>query len=356
VICKNNGIYGEFVKISFNEDFGQEFPVGLSVVVTQPTGASGGIVPGDSNFFNILGLDDEQNEKFFTDLVISTPYTSTILDRISQWNGIGNDFNGNYAKLVQRPLRCLFGDIEAGSTGYNNLLSLGNDRKNDRTNGILAVPGSPNHPQEIAAFVLGDAARINNRNAAEHYSNDFLTGVWPGAPEDRWTSSYNSRDRAVKAGISPTIYEDGAVKLQNIVTFYHPDSIPSTSNGYRSMRAISVLQNLTNSVKVTFKQEKWQRISIVEDVEEVTDLVAKQKVKDKRAVENEVIALARAWAKRGWIYSADFTINRISTGNYVQIRAGGTGFDIVIPVILSGEVWILDTLIQFDTALTVFTA
>lgn len=356
LIGKNDGIYGEFVKISFNEGFAEEFPIGVSVTVVQPTGSTGGLIPTDSNFFNILGIDDEQNELYFTDLVISTPnLNTTILNNISSWNGTDNNFVGNYAKTVQRPLRCLHGDTTAGDIGYNNLIALGDNRKGDRTNGVIAVPGSPNHPQEIAALMMGVAAKINNQNAAESYINEVLQSVWAGAPEDRWTSNYLSRGKAIKSGISPTLREDGAIKAQNLITFYHPDNVPAQSNGYRSMRAIAVLQNISNSVKVNFKREKWQRISIVENVENVTDINARLKVKDKRAVEDDIVALVREWENLGWIYSANFTIVRIRTGQYVQVRAGGTGFNVVIPIILSGEAWIIDSLIQFDTAFTVFT-
>lgn len=356
VICKNGSYYGNFVKITFNEGFGQSFPIGVSVLVTQPSGGVGGVDFSDSYFFDWLGVNDEQNEKYFTDLVTSSLLTdSTVLDLISNWNGRGNTFSGNYAKLVQRPLRSLYGNFTSGDAGFNYLTALGDTRKYDRTNGVIAVPTSPNHPQEIAAVALGHIARINNGNAAESYVDVILDDVLPGTTFERWTSDYSRADLAVRAGISPTIVEDGVVKLRNVVTFYHPDDIPTDSNGYRSMRAISVLQNITNSVRANFAQERWRRISIVADVSKVTSITARQKVKDKQAVQNDIIALARAWESLGWIYAASFTIDRIKTGNYVEIRPGGTGFNVIIPVILSGEAWVTDTLIQFDTALTVFT-
>lgn len=355
VTSKNKSSYGNYVKISFNEGFGEEFPTGVSATITQPTGGTGAY-----SFTNeiapVLGENDEQNEKYMTDMVVSDQrLTTAFLNEISTWNGVGNDFIGNYSKLVQRPLRAIFGDIESGTSGYDNIVGIANSRKTDRTNGVISVPGSPNHPAEIAALAAGIAARINNNNAAESYVNEVLTGVWPGATDDRWTSSYSNRDNAVKAGVSPTIQEDGAVKLQNVLTFYHPDDVAPSSNGYRSMRAISVLQNVTNSVKTTFAQEKWQRVSIVENVNAVTNLIARQKVVDKRAVETEVVALAKSWESLGWIYSASFTIDRVKTGQYVQIRPGGTGFDVIVPIVLSGESWVTDMIIQFDTALTVFT-
>jgi phage tail sheath gpL-like len=356
LISKNEGVYGNFVKVTFNEGFGQEFPIGLSVVVTQPTGGTGGLIVSDSGLFDLLGLNDEQNLNYFTELVLSTPLSTTNLDRVSVWNGEGNDRVGNYSEVVQRPLTCLFGDVEAGSVGLENLISFGNLRKQDRTNGVVAVPGSPNHPQEIAALATGIAARISNFNPAQTFIGEILTEVWPGAPEDRWVSSYSSRDRAVKAGISPTLFEDGFVKLQNLMTFYHPDSVKPESNGYRSKRSIAVMQNISNSVRQTFKQEKWQGISIVADTSRVTNLIARQKVRDVRAVEDQIVALAFAWAGESWIADASFTLDRVRSEKLVQVRPGGTGFDLLIPVVLSGETWIINSLIQFDTALTVFVA
>ena len=88
IITKNDGVYGNYVKISFNEGYAQEFPVGVSVVVTQPTGGTGFIIPRDDNFFDILGFNDEQNELYFTDLVISNPgLNTTVFDNLSEWNG-----------------------------------------------------------------------------------------------------------------------------------------------------------------------------------------------------------------------------------------------------------------------------
>jgi phage tail sheath gpL-like len=356
ITSKNKGTYGNFNKITFNEGFAQEFPVGVSAVVVQPVGGTGRISFVYDDFFDILGVDDEQNEKYFTELIQSdTGLEISTLEALSRWNGKGNEFVGNYSQLVQRPLRTLHGDTAAGSSGLNNLLGLSNTRKDDRTNGIIAIPGSPNHPQEIAALAIGHLARISNNNPAEDYANVILENVWPGAPVDRWTSSYNSRDTAVRSGISPTIVDDGVIKMQNVITLYRPDDIAVSSNGYRAMRNIAVLQNISNSVKVNFDQEKWQRITIVEDVDKVTDLIASQKVKDLLAVQNDVIVLAQAWQAKSWIYSASYTINQIKTGDFVEIRPGGTGFNIIIPIVLSGVNWLTNTIIQFDTALTVFT-
>ena len=58
-------------------------------------------------------------------------------------------------------------------------------------------------------------------------------------------------------------------------------------------------------------------------------------------------------AARAWVYSAEFTIDRLSQGGYVTIRDGQTGFDNRIPVILSGEGGILNNVTEFDTSIAI---
>lgn len=358
VDANSGGLWGNFINLSLNWGFGQEMPEEaaggpITVVFVQPTGGSG--LPDIQDALDVLGIDDEQNGAYFTDLIHGYMQDSTTLDDISTWNGVGNDFVGNYAKTVARMLRSLNGDTVAGSSGLSALITLGDGRKQDRTSGIIAAPGSPNHPQEIAAQALGIMARLNNNRAAEHYNGKILVNVIPGEAADRWTASYSSRDTALDSGISSTKAEGGSLLMQDVATFYHPDSVPDDSNGYAAQVNISKIENISNSVKINFQQEKWKGIFIVDDVAKVTSTTDKQKARDVVAVQNDVVALARVWESRGWIYSADFTIDRIRSGGYISIRAGGTGFDITIPILFSGVGRIYDNVIQFDTSLAILT-
>jgi phage tail sheath gpL-like len=345
------GPWGNYVNLSDSWGFGEELPAGVTLAYVQPTGGTG--VPDIQDALDAIGIDDEQNSPYFTELLHGYMQDSTTLDTLSAWNGVGNDFVGNYGKIVARPLRSLGGDTAVGSGGLSSLITLGDGRKQDRTQGILAAPGSPNHPQEIAGQALGIEARINNTRAAEHYTGKPLIGVIPGDAADRWTSSYTNRDTALKSGISSTKFDGSSLILQDIATFYHPDNVLPTSNGYALQVNISKIQNVTNSVKLNFQQEKWQGVFIVADVSTVTNTVDNQKARDKQAVENDIIALARSWQSHGWIYDAEFTIDRIKTGNYVQTRAGNTGFDITIPILLSGAGRIYDSTVEFDTSISI---
>lgn len=351
ITAKSKGPWGNDISIDLNLGAGQALPSGVVAAVTDMADGAG--VPSMADALAALGTGDDANEAFYTDVVHGYGKDTTTLDAISAYVGAGNDFLGLYSKTVSRPFRVLIGDTATGSAGLAALIVITDGRKTDRANGILSVPGSASHPAEIAAQAIGHMARINQDRVAQHYLGIQLIGIHPGAKADRWTSQYDNRDTAVKSGISPTRVQSGAVYLQNVVTFYRPDNVPVSSNGYRSMRNISIIQNMLANIRVNFEQEKWQGISIVSDTTRVTNTTDRQKARDIDAVKDDLIALARSFESHAWIYTADFTISKLKEAGAVTIRAGATGFDNVLSVIFSGEGGILDTVVEFDTSLAV---
>jgi phage tail sheath gpL-like len=348
---KTKGPWGDDITLRFNINAGEALPTGVTVAVTDMSGGSG--IPTIADALNGLGTGDDANEQFFTDVAHGYGQDTTTLDAISTYVGAGNDFLGLYEKTVGRPFRVLSGDIVADTAGFTAITAVGNGRKLDRANGVLSVPGSASHPTEIASQAIGIMARINNDRAAQSYIGIPMINVDPGPKADRWTSDYDNRDTAVKSGVSPTRIQNGVVTLQNIVTFYHPDNVPVESNGYRSMRNISIIQNMIANVRVTFEQEKWQGISIVEDVAKVGSTIDRQKARDIDAVIDDLTALARSFESKAWIFTADFTITKLKETGAVEIRPGATGFNNTLSVILSGEGGIIDTVIEFDTSIAV---
>jgi len=349
---KSKGPWGDLISLTFNWGFQEELPAGVVAVVTDMTGGAG--LPDVDDALDGLGTGDDQNVNHNTDVVHGYGQDSTTLNKISVYNGIGDTKTGNYAKLVSRPFRVLDGDVEPGSSALSALVALGDGRREtDRTNGIIAAPGSPNHPAEVAAVTIGIMARVNNDRAEESYIGQVLPGIIPGALADRWTRFYDSRDTALKAGISPTKAVGNALILQNVATFYHPTSVPITSNVYRSMRNISIVQNVLNAERVNFSGTKWQGISIVADVTKVSNSISREKARDIDAVIDDLLRLTIAFEGRAWIFTAAFTIERLQAGGLVTIRAGGTGFDSTLPLLVSGEGGIFDTVTQFDASLAV---
>ena len=347
---KSKGPYGNDITIEFNLGAGEELPGGVSVVTVAMASGVGVPIMADA-LDNGLGTGDIANELGITDFTHGYGQDATTLSAISAYVGEGNTFTGLYAKTVARPFRALTGDTEAGSGALTALIAVTDARKTDRANGILAVPGSASHPSEIAAQAIGHLARINNQLAEQSYTDTILAGVWPGPQADQWTADYDDRDLAVKSGISPSHIKNGAVVLQNMVTFYRPDSVPVSSNGYRSMRNISITQNVLNAVRLNFEQEKWQGISIVSDVNRVGNATSKTKARDTSSVLDDLVALALSFEDRAWIFSSSFTIDALQDAGSVTIRAGGTGFDSLLKLIYSGEGGILDNIVEFDTSI-----
>lgn len=355
ITAKSKGPEGDAISITFNLGPGEELPAGVTAVITDMTNGAG--LPSMSDALNALGTGDNANEDHFTDMAHGYGQDTTTLNAIADYVGQGNDFLGLYKKTVARPFRSLVGDVAIGSGGLNALIAISDVRKQDRSQGIVAVPGSQTHPMDISAQAIGHMARINNRLAEESFNQVLLAGVQPGDTADRWTSSFDSRNTAVSSGISPTLVEGGSVKLQNVVSFYRPASVPVGSNGYREMVNISKLQNILQSQKINFSREKWTNFSIVADVNKVTNPASAAKARDRNSVLDDLGTLVESWEANAWIADANFTKELLASDpTLVKIRDGGDGFEIRIPVILSGIGNIMDVLSEFDISFAVLAA
>ncbi len=347
ITSKSGGTWGNYITLAFNLLAGEAFPTGVACTVTPMSGGAG--VPDIQDALDALGTGDAQNEGFFTNVIHGYVKDTATLDALSTYNGVGNTFIGNYKKEIARPFRSLIGDTTAGSAGLAASLVLANLRRLDRTNGLIAVPGSYDHPQELAAQMTGIMAVINSTRAEEGYIDKTLDGVSPGEMADRWTNDYDSRDIAVKGGVGTTFVKNGVVTAQNIITFYRPASVNPSSNGYRPMRNISIIQNMLYNYRLNFERDKWKGITLVEDTAQVSNVTSREKARDIDAVLDDLVALADEFAGNAWLFQADYTKKNVS----VTLRSGLTGFDITFPVILSGEGGIFNSEIIFDTSIAI---
>jgi len=348
ITAKTKGTYGNEISLAVNLKTGEELPAGVTFAVSTAMAAGTG-TPDITTALDGLGTGDGANEDFYTDVVHGYLQDTTTLDAISTYVGPGNTAIGLYSNTVGRPFRCLTGDNAAGSAALVALKAIGDARTTDRSQGIVAVPDSPDHPSEIAARSIAECAKLNISIAAQSYARTPLTGVFPGDKgADRWTSEYDNRDSAVKSGISPTKVVKGEVQLQNVVTFYHPASIPQSSNGYRDFKNIAILQNILFNTRAVFSTDEWKGVFIVEDVAKV-NATNRIKAKDTTAVLGTCVALAKAFEKKGWIYGSAFTIEELGKTGSIEIRAGGTGFAIVFRFQLPGTGEIIEISNEFDT-------
>jgi phage tail sheath gpL-like len=351
ITSKSGGEWGNDITLVFNLNAGEALPTGVACTVTDMSGGVG--TPDIQDALDALGTGDSQNEEFFTNLIHGYGADTATLNAISTYNGIGNTYVGNYRKEIARPFRSLVGDTVAGSAGLSAALAFAElRRETDRTNGKFCAPGSPNHPQEIAAQVLGAMAVLNSTYPQVGMIDQILDGIFPGDKADRWTNDYANRDQAVKGGLATSVVKNNVLYMQNIDTFYRPTTIPVESNYFRQMKNISIAQNVLYNWKRNFQSEKWTGIFIVEDVTAVTDATAKRKARDVEAVKDDVIALNNIFAGLGWIYQAAWSNQNFT----VTLRSGLTGFDIYNPLIPSGEGGIYNTDIAMDTSIAILTS
>lgn len=350
--AKSKGPGGDLIDISLNLGAGEKTPAGITTVITAMTGGAG--LPDIQTALDGLGVDDDANEDFFTEMAHGYGQDTTTLDAVANYVGQGNDFLGTFKKTVARPFRSFVADVATGSAGLNALIAVTDLRLEDRVNGTIGAPGSLSHPNDIGAQAVGHIARVSDQDPAKAYNETTLIDIHPGAKADRWTANFDSRDTAVKSGISPTKVEGGALKLQNMISMYRPANVAVSSNGWRESANFAKVQNLLNSQKVLFSSAKWTNFSVVIDTNEVADPIAKLSARDRTSVLGDVVTLVKAWAAKAWIADAAFTISELqSKPELITIRGTGDGFNVQIPVVLSGVGNIMDVTTFFDISFAV---
>lgn len=342
--AKALGLEGDLITITMNTGPDETTPAGFSPpVITAMTAGAG--TPDIDDALDAMGTGDEANQKNFTHVAHGYGIDTGTIDKISLYVGEGNDFTGLYSKLIGRPFMALTGDNTLGTAGLTALRVITDARVSDRANGIIAAPNSDWNPVEIAALATGIMARISQKNPAQHFAGQILSSVGPGTTGNRWTKDYSVRDSAVKGGVSPTRVISEQVVMQNVITMYRPTTIPSASNGYRSMRSIAIIQDVLFKIRETFESEKWQGISIVDDKSVVTDFEAKQTARDILDVRTEINNLADFFASKAWFFNSSFA----KENSEISIRSLSNGFDINFKWKMSGEAQIYNVQSSFDT-------
>jgi len=358
ITSKSKGTFGNFIALSVAAHVkdGEKLPSGVTAVITAMTGGAGNPVMA-TTLSTALGSGDAANADLFTDMVHCYGMDQTTVAAIGEYVGNGNDYTGLYARNIARPFRSLSGDTATGSAGLTAATAFGNANITNRACGLVSRPGSLTHPAEIAAQSIGMMSAANNNRAESNYVGLELDGVDEGAEciadGNDWTTEYTNRDTALKAGVSAIIFEDSVCKLQVVASFYHPANVPQTSNAYREMRNISIIQNILYNKLQNYKSDKWQQFTIVKDTKNVTVAASREKARDISSVVDDELALINSFMANGWLYDKQYSIDALKDSTAVQVRTGGDGYTINTPYILSGVGNIIDTISYVDTSIAV---
>src|SRR4030042_1102911 len=348
--CKAKTTWGNHIKHTVNEY--EDWPGDISAVITDMS--TGTLVPDIDDALAALGTGDARNAIGLTKIVHTYGLDQATIGKVSAYNGVGNDAQGLYEDVVTRPFSCWYGDVADGSAGLVAVRAIGDANKSDRNSVVISAPTSGSHPNLIAAWACGYAARINTMRAEQPYRGGILSYAHIGSDIDRWTDTHANRDLAVNSGISTTQVENGALVLKDIVTTYHPDTIAIASNGYRQARNGYITQNILGSLRSEFMGSQWSGITLVSDKGNVSNVTSRAKARDLSDVRAALLALVDSWGATAWLFDASYTQGVIAAGNAVQLRTGGNGINFNIPLIYSATFDILDGIVTFDVSLSVF--
>lgn len=156
---------------------------------------------------------------------VINPYGESQLDTLEQFNGIPDPENptGRYEGMVFKPFMAFFGST-LDSKDALAAITDAPARVEQVTNVLCPAPKSEAFPWEAAANVVRLFARIMQDTP----QLDVNMKSYPDMPVPENgvigdMSNYNNRDFLVKKGCSTVTLDNGAYKIQDLVTTYHPE-------------------------------------------------------------------------------------------------------------------------------------
>lgn len=213
--------------------------VGLTYAQTDYSNGSGDVNLASS--FALFG------DTWYTSII--NPYLNK-LDQFEAFNGFPDDNTptGRYNGLIFKPFMAFTGVL---SVDVGVLIDISNDkaRRNQCTNVICPAPNSSAFSWEVAANYVALFARIMQDTPHLDVNNKSLPDC--PIPTDGLIgdmSDYNNRDLLVKKGCSTVILENGAYKIQDLVTTYQANGEDPLQYNYA--RNLNLDWNVSDSYRI----------------------------------------------------------------------------------------------------------
>lgn len=154
-------------------------------------------------------------------------YGTSKLSIFEDYNGFPDDDNptGRYSGLIFKPFMAYFGSTLDGRTDLEAITNA-DARIEQNTNVLCPAPRSNGWDFEAAANVVSIVAPIAQNTPHLSYNNKSYPDMPLSVSSPNYIGDmgeYNNRDLLVKNGCSTVILENGAYKIQDLVTTYHPD-------------------------------------------------------------------------------------------------------------------------------------
>lgn len=214
--------------------------------------------------------------------MVLNPYGAGQFTALEGFNGVPDSEapTGRYSGIVFKPFMSYFGSTLSDK---DDLATITDDdaRLEEVTNVLCPAPSSKGFNWEAAANVVFLGARIFQDSPHLDVNNKSYPDMpIPTDGNIGDMADYNNRDFLVKKGCSTALLENGAYKIQDLVTTYHPDGeVPlqyaycrnlnldwNVSDSYRALETIYlkdkalVRDDQTVGVAGVIKPKEWKGI------------------------------------------------------------------------------------------------
>lgn len=183
---------------------------------------------------------------------VLNPYgtNSVILDTLEAFNGFPDDENptGQYSGRIFRPFLAFCGTTLDDKDDLSAITDA-EARIKQITNVFCTAPKSSAFPSEVSA----NAVAVYSRIAQDNPELDVNGKSYPDCPvpDDSVIgdmSIYNNRDFLLKNGCSTVTLENGAYKIQSLVTSYHPEG--ESPLQYNYTRNLNLDHNIKEGIAI----------------------------------------------------------------------------------------------------------
>jgi len=263
-----------------------------------------------------------------TQILDSFDYQKT--SRLDKYQEFGE---GRWSSLEKKPLLVAHGCND----NLETRTAVTDPRKYDYINYLIVSVGSRELPFVIAAKgLINDIMTTANNNPACGYKG-LLTGLHCGS--DDVQENYTQRDASVKKGSSTNIKNGSVAELNDIITFWHPES-EGTFPSRRSVANMVKLQNIVFNVRLIMEADELKGAPLVKD-DQPTD---NPKAVAPKVIKTYLMNLATSLGKEAILADADFTKKNLT----VKLdKSNPNRLNNTFPSKLSGNLEITDSLIQF---------
>jgi phage tail sheath gpL-like len=252
------------------------------------------------------------------------------LSRLNQYQEYGE---GRWASLEKKPLLVAHGCTDT----LEVRTAITDPRKTDYINYLIVSVGSRELPFVVAAKgLLNDIMTTANDNPAQGYKG-LLTGLHCG--DDSVQENYGQRDSSVKKGSSTNIKNGSVAELNDVITFYHPES-EGTFPSRRGVVTMVKLQNIVFNVRLIMEADALKGAPLVSDQQPTRNRAAQA----PKMIKASLMNLADSLAEEAILAEAEFTKKKLAV---LLDTANPNRLNNTFPVKLSGNIEITDSLIQF---------